>query len=76
MSNSDAALLVVNDIDDNQFALTRRLARQGYLNVTTAADAGRPWTCIWIISGPSRCLLDVRITPRERTYAGHCGRSH
>ena len=38
MSNSDAALLVVDDIDDNRFALTRRLARQGYLNVTTAAD--------------------------------------
>ena len=38
MSDSDAALLVVDDIDDNQFALSRRLARQGYLNVTTAAD--------------------------------------
>jgi hypothetical protein len=23
-----------------------------------------------------RCLLDVRITPCERTYAGHCGMSH
>ena len=38
MSDVDAALLVVDDIDDNRFALTRRLARQGYLNVTTAAD--------------------------------------
>ena len=38
MSDSDAALLVVDDIEDNQFALSRRLARQGYLNVTTAAD--------------------------------------
>ncbi len=38
MSDGDAALLVVDDIDDNRFALTRRLARQGYLNVTTAAD--------------------------------------
>ena len=38
MSGSDAALLVVDDIDDNRFALSRRLARQGYLNVTTAAD--------------------------------------
>ena len=38
MSGSDAALLVVDDIDDNQFALSRRLARQGYLNVTTAVD--------------------------------------
>ena len=38
MSDGDAALLIVDDIDDNRFALTRRLARQGYLNVTTAAD--------------------------------------
>ena len=38
MSDADAALLVVDDIEDNRFALTRRLARQGYLNVTTAAD--------------------------------------
>ncbi len=34
----DAALLVVDDIDDNRFALTRRLAREGYKNLTTAAD--------------------------------------
>jgi DNA-binding response OmpR family regulator len=33
-----AALLVVDDIEDNRFALSRRLARQGYLNVTTAAN--------------------------------------
>ena len=38
MSDSDAALLVVDDIEDNRFALTRRLAGQGYLDVTTAAD--------------------------------------
>src|SRR5262245_38065923 len=38
MSDTDAALLVVDDIEDNRFALSRRLARQGYLNVTTAAD--------------------------------------
>ena len=38
VSDSDAALLVVDDIEDNRFALSRRLARQGYLNVTTAAD--------------------------------------
>jgi GAF domain-containing protein/CheY-like chemotaxis protein len=39
MTNAaDAALLVVDDVDDNRFALTRRLARQGYLNVATAVD--------------------------------------
>ena len=38
MSDADAALLVVDDIEDNRFALTRRLARLGYLNVMTAVD--------------------------------------
>ena len=38
MSDADAALLIVDDIDDNQFTLTRRLARQGYPNVTSAVD--------------------------------------
>ena len=38
MTDSDVALLVVDDIEDNRFALSRRLAREGYLNVTTAAD--------------------------------------
>jgi two-component system, NtrC family, sensor kinase len=38
VSNGEPALLVVDDIEDNRFALTRRLARQGYLNITTAAD--------------------------------------
>ncbi|HEY1362494.1 MAG TPA: response regulator [Xanthobacteraceae bacterium] len=41
MSNADAALLVVDDIEDNRFALTRRLARQGYLNVATAVDGSQ-----------------------------------
>ena len=38
MSNARPALLIVDDIEDNRFALTRRLARQGYLNITTATD--------------------------------------
>ncbi|HEY1365436.1 MAG TPA: response regulator [Xanthobacteraceae bacterium] len=38
MSESEPALLVVDDVEDNRFALSRRLARLGYLNVTTAAD--------------------------------------
>jgi adenylate cyclase len=38
VSNADAALLVVDDIEDNRYALTRRLAREGYSNVTTAVD--------------------------------------
>jgi len=32
VSDSDAALLVVDDIEDNRFALTRRLAGQGLRN--------------------------------------------
>ena len=38
MSGTEPALLVVDDVEDNRFALSRRLARHGYLNVTTAAD--------------------------------------
>ena len=35
---SSAALLVVDDNEDNRYTLTRRLAREGYTNVTTAAN--------------------------------------
>ena len=46
MSKAEASLLVVDDIDDNRFALTRRLAREGYKNVATAADGQRErWSC-------------------------------
>jgi adenylate cyclase len=33
-----AALLVVDDIEDNRYTLTRRLSREGYTNLTTAAN--------------------------------------
>jgi adenylate cyclase len=35
---SEAALLVVDDIEDNRYTLTRRLSREGYTNLTTAAN--------------------------------------
>jgi adenylate cyclase len=35
---SDAALLVVDDVEDNRYTLTRRLSREGYTNLTTAAN--------------------------------------
>ena len=38
MSDAGAALLIVDDIDDKIFTLTRRLARQGYPNLTSAVD--------------------------------------
>ena len=38
MNKADAALLVVDDNDDNRYTLTRRLAREGYTNVATAPD--------------------------------------
>jgi signal transduction histidine kinase/DNA-binding response OmpR family regulator len=41
VSEHEPALLIVDDIEDNRFALTRRLARQGYLNVTTAVDGAQ-----------------------------------
>jgi len=38
VTRSDAALLVVDDVEDNRFTLTQRLKREGYENVTTAND--------------------------------------
>ncbi len=38
MTPADYTLLVVDDSEDNRYTLTRRLARQGYTNVATAAD--------------------------------------
>ena len=38
MSASAAALLVVDDNEDNRYTLTRRLKREGYENLTTAND--------------------------------------
>jgi adenylate cyclase len=35
---SEAALLVVDDVEDNRYTLTRRLSREGYTNLTTAAN--------------------------------------
>ena len=38
MSAADAALLVVDDNEDNRYTLTRRLKREGYTNLATADD--------------------------------------
>jgi adenylate cyclase len=38
VTNGDAALLVVDDNEDNRYALTRRLTREGYANIATAVD--------------------------------------
>src|SRR5262249_31498718 len=58
MGHNDAPLLVVDDIEDNRFALSRRLARQGYLNVTTAADGRQALELL--NSGPfDLVLLDI-----------------
>ena len=38
MNGSQAALLVVDDNEDNRYTLTRRLGREGYANLTTASD--------------------------------------
>jgi adenylate cyclase len=41
VSQSDAALLVVDDNEDNRYALTRRLAREGYPKIETAVDGAQ-----------------------------------
>jgi len=38
VSVAGPALLVVDDNDDNRYTLTRRLTREGYTNLTTAAN--------------------------------------
>jgi phosphoserine phosphatase RsbU/P len=38
MTSSNAALLVVDDNEDNRYTLTRRLNREGYQNLTTATN--------------------------------------
>ncbi|MGO8867314.1 MAG: response regulator [Alphaproteobacteria bacterium] len=38
MNPAEAALLVVDDNEDNRYTLTRRLHREGYTNLTTAAN--------------------------------------
>ena len=38
MRVSESALLIVDDNEDNRYTLTRRLQREGYQNLTTAAD--------------------------------------
>ncbi len=38
MTDSSAALLVVDDNEDNRYTLTRRLNREGYNNLTTATN--------------------------------------
>ncbi|HYB57795.1 MAG TPA: response regulator [Alphaproteobacteria bacterium] len=38
MNPAEAALLVVDDNEDNRYTLTRRLSREGYTNLTTAAN--------------------------------------
>jgi phosphoserine phosphatase RsbU/P len=38
--HASASLLIVDDNEDNRYTLTRRLQREGYPNLTTAADGG------------------------------------
>jgi adenylate cyclase len=38
MTQSEAAILVVDDNEDNRYTLTRRLRRQGYENVAVATN--------------------------------------
>jgi adenylate cyclase len=37
---SDAAILIVDDDDNNRFTLVQRLTREGYSNLVTADDGG------------------------------------
>ena len=58
MNNADAALLIVDDIEDNRYALTRRLTREGYPNLTTAEN-GRQALEILQAKSFDLVLLDI-----------------
>jgi DNA-binding response OmpR family regulator len=55
---SEAALLIVDDIEDNRYTLTRRLNREGYSNLTTAAN-GREALDILQAKPIDLVLLDI-----------------
>src|SRR5687768_15390619 len=55
---NDAAILVVDDDDNNQFTLVQRLAREGYANVTTASS-GQDALALLSRSPFDLVLLDV-----------------
>lgn len=58
MNPSEAALLIVDDIEDNRYTLTRRLNREGYSNLTTAAN-GREALDILQAKPIDLVLLDI-----------------
>ena len=58
MTNSEAALLIVDDNEDNRYTLTRRLSREGYQNLTTANNGREALECL--VAQPfDLVLLDV-----------------
>jgi adenylate cyclase len=58
MTTADAALLVVDDDEDNRYTLMRRLNREGYNNLTTAAD-GREALDLLRLKSFDLVLLDI-----------------
>ena len=58
MTDSSAALLVVDDNEDNRYTLTRRLNREGYKNLTTAKNGREALECLTAQSF-DLVLLDV-----------------
>jgi sigma-B regulation protein RsbU (phosphoserine phosphatase) len=64
VSVAGPALLVVDDNDDNRYTLTRRLAREGYTNLTTAAN-GREALDILQSKPFDLILLDIMMNGYE-----------
>ena len=65
MSPAEAALLVVDDNEDNRYTLTRRLKREGYTNLTTAND-GRQALELLRAQKFDLMLLDIHDARDER----------
>ena len=58
MNPAAAALLVVDDNEDNRYTLTRRLKREGYTDLTTAND-GREALALLQSRAFDLVLLDI-----------------
>ena len=65
MSVADAALLVVDDNEDNRYTLTRRLDRLGYTNVATATN-GREALELLQANPIDLVLLDIMMPDMKR----------
>jgi class 3 adenylate cyclase len=74
MSITDAALLVVDDNEDNRYALTQRLAREGYDNIATATNGREALNCL-AAHAVDLVLLDIMMPELDGYRVLECMRA-